>query len=403
MAGARDLELLRAVAQETPLVVYAKDRDRRFVLSNQMHAALLGQPVEQILGRTDTDLFGSAAAEVERHTERVLQEGKPIASEYELPIAGETRTYLETIFPLHDRAGDIIGAGGIALDITARRALERSLGERAAELERAMQQIEAANAELLRQQRLAALGPVVASVAHEVNTPLGVALTAVTLAEDKVNTLRESFATGSLSRGALRSGLDEIAEATRLSVNALDRAARLMRSFKQVAVDRNTPELRTVLLSEWLEEIDDSLRPMVKRAGVNLEVVLGEDLLVVIAAGELQQVISNLVVNALVHAFPERSEQALVRVELRRIGEELDLSVIDNGVGMPPEVAARATEPFFTTRRASGGSGLGLHIASSIATGRFGGLLCLDSIPGRGTGVHLRLPLGSSALAVVRG
>jgi signal transduction histidine kinase len=103
-----------------------------------------------------------------------------------------------------------------------------------------------------------------------------------------------------------------------------------------------------------------------------------------------------------VHAFPERADDQRIILRISHTSVHLDIAVIDNGAGMSPEVVMRATEPFFTTRRGAGGSGLGLHIANSIAHGRFGGDLCLDSAPGRGTGVHLRLPFGTAALSVVR-
>jgi PAS domain S-box-containing protein len=396
-----EARLLRAVIRETPLVIYAKDLDGRFVLSNRMHCSLLGRTAEEVLGRTDSDLFGGAAAEVEATTERVLTERAAVASEYTLPISGEQRTYLETIFPLHDAAG-LVGVGGIATDITARRSLEGALQERATQLEQALADLEIAHAELLQQEKLAALGALVAAVAHEVNTPVGVALTSTSLVEDVLERLRGQAERGELTRGGLRAGLEQGIEAARLASQALHRAGKLIRSFRQVAVDRSTPELRTVRLAEWLAELEESLRPLARHSAVTLQLEAVNDAPLVLAAGDLQQVITNLVVNAFVHAFTDLPLDVDRRVSLtvKVTDTNLHIAVVDNGVGMSADIVSRATEPFFTTRRGLGGSGLGLHIVQTIVAGTFRGVLCIDSEPGRGTTVHLRLPLGSEALTL---
>lgn len=148
-------ELLLSLLQETPLVIYAKAADHRFILSNRQHANLLQREVHEIVGCTDVELFGAEALVVESLTERVLASGDPHVGEIELTLADGKRTFLETIFPLRDAEGALLGVGGIAADITARRSLEQELTRRADELEATMAELRRTQSRLLEQQRVA--------------------------------------------------------------------------------------------------------------------------------------------------------------------------------------------------------------------------------------------------------
>jgi PAS domain S-box-containing protein len=136
-------QLIRAIIQEAPIVVYAKDVQRRLVLSNRQHVLLVGRPEREMLGRTDTDLFGPEAQSIEAATDSVLSTREPSVSEFQLTVGGAPRTYLETIFPLLDSSGSILGVGGIATDITSRRALEDEVRQRSIEVEAAHRQLQA--------------------------------------------------------------------------------------------------------------------------------------------------------------------------------------------------------------------------------------------------------------------
>lgn len=393
--------LLVALVQNAPLPIYVKDEDLRFVLSNTEHRRLLERDEGEILGRTDIELLGDHAAEVEQNTQRVLDEAEPIAEEYALPIGGELRTYLETIFPLHAEDGRVLGVGGIATDLTARRELERALAERNRELEAALSALRSAQTELIERERLAALGNLVAAVAHEVNTPLGVALTASTHLRGVIVRLDEAVTGRTLSRAQLEESCADAKRSVTLAVRSIERAAELMKSFKRVAVDQSHPSLRATSLAEWLVDIDSSLRALCRRAGITLDVVLEGDRRLAIAVGELQQVVTNLVINALTHAFPsgfEPPERPRIELRLVRAPGALRIEVRDNGCGMDAEVRDRAVEPFFTTRRHEGGCGLGLHIVHTLVTERFEGHLAIESAPGQGTSVVATLPIGTAAL-----
>jgi two-component system NtrC family sensor kinase len=186
-----------------------------------------------------------------------------------------------------------------------------------------------------------------------------------------------------------------------LAVRSIERATELMKSFKQVAIDQSHPSLRATSLAEWSVDIESSLGALCGRTRVALDVELEGDRRLAIAVGELQQVVTNLVINAVTHGFPEGFEGSQPpRIQLRLVGEPdaLRIEVRDNGRGMEAEVLQRSVEPFFTTRRREGGSGLGLHIVQTLVTERFEGHLAIESEPGRGTLVVATLPIGTAAI-----
>jgi signal transduction histidine kinase len=288
--------------------------------------------------------------------------------------------------------------------------IERSqleLAARALELERSLATLEGAQRTLVEQQKLAALGELVAGLAHEVNTPIGVAVTSGSLIAEHVATLREHAEAGTATRGLLKRVLAELDDAMRPLLDNLGRAAQLIRSFRQVAVDRGDVTTRHAVLSEWSDGVAHSLLPMCKKARVTLVNRIDLPHTFELAAGELEQVLTNLIVNAATHAYdaatPETDPATRpITLSGRLEGRDfLILEVEDQGVGMPQEVAARVFEPFFTTRRGRGGSGLGMHIVHQLIQGRFSGTISLNTAPGRGARWTLKLPLATDALRFV--
>lgn len=282
--------------------------------------------------------------------------------------------------------------------------LNVELAARAADLSRSLEELRAAQATLVQREKMAALGDLVAGISHEVNTPLGVALTAVTHGLERVQEIVQDAEAGTLTRGRLRSHGAETVEALGLAVQNLERSGALVRSFKQVAVDQASEEMRPVVLGELVNDVLHSLRPMVRRARVHAECEAPSGEAFDIAAGAFTQILTNLVQNACVHAYPPHDEAAddtrarRVRVTAKDLGAALRIAVSDDGVGMDASVAARVFDPFFTTRRGSGGSGLGMHIVHNLVVHRFGGVIRVASEPGSGTTFHVELPVGTDAL-----
>ncbi len=277
------------------------------------------------------------------------------------------------------------------------------LEQRTNALQETLGQLREAQDRMVQQEKMAALGALVAGVAHEVNTPLGVAVTTGSLIRDNINELSVHVTAGTATRGLVRRTVDQTEEALDLLLRNLQRAANLIRSFKQVAVDRGHVATRSTSLREWAVSVVQPLSPVARRQRVTLLVELEDDVQVILAAGELEQVVTNLIVNAYIHAFPEPASGTLENLVILKASwddDTLTLSVEDNGIGMPKEVADRTLELFFTTKRGRGGTGLGLHIAHQIIVERFRGTLSLETAEGVGSQWTLRLPLATDALKI---
>jgi signal transduction histidine kinase len=252
--------------------------------------------------------------------------------------------------------------------------------------------LDATRDELIRKDKLAALGGLVAGVAHEINTPLGVAVTAASLVADRLRDIDEAFTAGTLRRQDLAGGLAQAQEAARLTLGNLRRAADMVSNFKQIAVDQTSEARRKVALGPYVREVVASLGPLYRRTPHRVVVEVRAEVEVTTLVGAVSQVCTNLVQNALLHAFPS-GEAGLVTVVVDRDGERGALLICrDDGVGMEAQVLRRIYEPFFTTLRGRGGSGLGMHIVHNLVTDLLGGAIDVASTPGVGTEVRIHLP-----------
>lgn len=278
------------------------------------------------------------------------------------------------------------------------RDLEAKVAQRTAELNDAVQTLSKAQDELVHAGTLASLGVMVAGVSHELNTPIGNALMASTTAQAKVEQLARRFGDGALTRSEFQAGLREVEEALGLCTASVSRAAELVASFKQVAVDRVSERRRAFRLSDLVEDTLATLRPGMKGQPWALVAEVPGDLVLDSFPGPLGQVLTNLVQNALLHAFEGR-ERGEVRITATGEGDRVVLRVRDDGIGIAAAVLPRIFEPFFTTKLGRGGSGLGLSICFRLASRVLGGELSAESRPGEGCTFQLVLPRVAPALA----
>ncbi|MGQ9366652.1 ATP-binding protein [Azospirillum sp. ST 5-10] len=247
-------------------------------------------------------------------------------------------------------------------------------------------------ASLVQAEKMASLAVLVAGVAHEINTPVGIAYGCATHLSGRTGGLAAALEAQTLTRSDLAAYAAAATEAARLIEQNLGRAAALIRSFKQVAVDRTSEERRRFDLTAYLREVVVSLGPHLKPGGHAIAVTGPEGLAMDSYPGALAQVVANLAMNALAHAYDgRRGGRMTLSAGMPRDGE-VEIRFADDGAGIPADVLPRIFEPFFTTRRGSGGSGLGLHIVFNLVTQTLSGRIAVDSTPGGGATFTVRLP-----------
>lgn len=245
--------------------------------------------------------------------------------------------------------------------------------------------------QLIHAEKMASLGNLVAGISHEINTPLGIGVTSASSLQEEIGNIQKRFEEGSMKRSDLVSFFAHSNQACGILLANMERAASLIRGFKQVAVDQASDDWRLVDFHTYFDEILTSLRPKLKHANVTVQNCAAEDLQCHTHPGTIYQVISNLILNALLHAY-EAGQAGIIRIGARREGNHIVLSCHDDGNGIAQQHLGRIFEPFFTTRRGAGGTGLGLNIVYNLVKAQLDGQINVDSQPGAGTVFTVRFP-----------
>ncbi len=268
--------------------------------------------------------------------------------------------------------------------------LEEEVLNRSRELEQTRQ-------DLVESNKMASLGGLVAGVAHEINNPLGVAITAASFLEGISEDLEEEVRKGTLTKSGMDKYVGNSRETARSILLNLNKAAELVRSFKGVAADQAFIERRLFNLHDYLEDVLLSLKPKVKHTSHSLRLDCPEDIDVQGYPGAFMQILTNFVVNSLIHGF-ENQEGGEILVQVERRGDaEVCLTYSDNGRGMDSETAEKAFNPFFTTRRGRGGTGLGMHLVKNLVEEQLFGSLKMRTEPGQGIEIRIVFPLKAPA------
>ena len=394
-AIAEGRRLLQQVIDTVPAVINVKDRNLRYVLMNRYMASIFAIDASEAIGRTTSELMARyGAAKTDENDKQVLKtrQGLGFYEEEYLDARNNMRHWLVNKLPLLDADGEIERIVTVALDIGERKRGEQEMRKARDAAETALRNLRETQASLIEAEKLAALGRLVAGVAHEVNNPVGISLTVASALERKTANFEAEVERGGLRRSSLNDFLATSRDASSQLVANLNRAAELIQSFKQVAADRNYSDQRSFDLADLTEQVVLSLRPGMRKHNLTLQVDCQPNLMMNSYPGPYGQVLTNLFLNAVAHAFPD-GRPGVIEISARESGKDnVEIIFADNGIGMSLDVRRRAFDPFFTTRRDQGGTGLGLHIVYSIVTSRLGGRLDLDSEPGGGTRIQMILP-----------
>ncbi|ALO33737.1 hybrid sensor histidine kinase/response regulator [Colwellia sp. MT41] len=270
--------------------------------------------------------------------------------------------------------------------------LEELVKERTQELQNSIENLMATQNKLLESEKMASLGRLVAGVAHELNTPIGISITGASFLQEKLQQLKHNFKQGKISRKDLADFVDSAPKSVDIILTNLDRAAEQISNFKLVAVDQTSERKRNINLLSYIQKVVNSLSPAINKAQHTVEVTGDQTIKLNTIPGGISQIITNLIMNSIVHAYQD-DEQGKMLITVKQKHSKVLLTYTDYGQGMEKSVSQMVFEPFFTTTRGSGGSGLGMYIVYNLVNQGLGGkITCLSKL-GQGTQFIIEFPI----------
>ncbi|WP_415719535.1 PAS domain S-box protein [Maridesulfovibrio sp.] len=407
-------ERLRQIIDLLPQEIFANDLEGKFLLVNRIKAKKMGFPAEHITGKYLPEIIKDPV-EVTRIMEddrRVIERNEELLTEESFRDENRDTHWVETTrVPYISADNNNPAILTISTDISHIKKVEQEMKSlnkelvervtmRTTELEHAnsallksMDELRQTQDKLVETEKMASLGELVAGVAHEINTPLGISVTSASYLKEMTENLQKNFDAGTMKRSDLEKFLNTSGEAFENIMKNLERSASLVSNFKQLAVDQESGDVRQVNLHEYINGILLSLKPKFKEYKHKLTVNCPRGLEINISAGSLMQVITNIVSNSLIHAFPD-IEEGRITISAQTEYNGVTLTFSDNGIGMGPEQVSKVFEPFYTTARSSGNTGLGMHLVYNLVTRALGGSIECNSTPGEGTSYKIWLPEG---------
>lgn len=267
-----------------------------------------------------------------------------------------------------------------------------ALKESNQELLSTLEKLHQFQSQLVETEKMASLGDMVAGIAHEVNTPIGLGITASTLMSDSHQTIKQAFEDKTLKSSQLKKFLIQSEENIDIIYRNLERAAKLISSFKKVAVDQSSADTRVFNVKELIEEVTLTLQAKLNEEHVILTIDCPENLTIESKPGPINQILINLILNSIIHGFENRTHGAIT-ISVMHLSDQLHVSYQDDGIGVDENIKTKVFEPFTTTKRGSGGSGLGLHLVYNLVTQALNGHIEFESSASEGTTFTLTFPV----------
>jgi two-component system, NtrC family, sensor kinase len=266
------------------------------------------------------------------------------------------------------------------------------LEKKSRDLEQTLANLSLMQNKLVEVEKMAALGGLVAGVAHEINTPVGTSITLASTLRDETQSLRTLIESGCLKKSLLNHYLEVATEVSNLILSNLNRAGELVHSFKQVAVDQSSAERRGFKVKEYIQEVVLSISPQFKQKLWKVSITGDDTIQIYSYAGALAQVITNLINNSILHAYLP-NKVGNISINIQQKCDRVIIKYRDDGSGIDPQIFGRIFDPFFTTARDKGGTGLGLHITYNLVTQKLQGSIDCESKIGKGTLFIVELPV----------
>ena len=413
---------LQQVYQNLPVAVFAINAQHQITFWNPHMTRMTGVHAEDVVGTTETwrgiyasprpclldVLVDGANVDDLQHFYAGKLRASPI-----IPGALEGEDYFEALessgggmwirycaAPLRDARGKVTGAIQTLIDVTRLKRAQTTLEELNRDLEARVQarnaELKHAMGQLVQSEKLAALGSLVAGVAHELNTPIGNVMAVASTLTDEVADFSQKLLSGSARRSDVERAATRLQDASALIERNATKAAKLINDFKEVAVDQSSTRRRHFALRDVVNEVLTTTRPLFKHATHQVVLAIPTDLALDSYPGPLEQVLTNFLANSLNHGF-EGLAQGHITIAAVQEGADVVLEYADNGCGIAPGNLQHIFEPFYTTKLGRGGSGLGLYIVYNLVTNVLGGSITAHSTPGAGARFVLRLPAQAPA------
>ena len=367
---------MQLIYDTAPIGLACLSPDCRYLQINQRLTEICGISVEDHLGRAVRDCVPALADSVEHIVRSIMETGEPVTG---IEVAGqradlsEERSWITYWHPLRSPSGEIVAVNVAAEEITERKRSEQKMRRAREAAEATLEHLRETQASLIEAEKLAALGRLVAGVAHEISGPVGISLTVASSLHTRCEAFAAEVGRGELRKSTLNEFLNVVSDASIQLVTNLVRASDLTESFKQVAADRSRLERRRFEVAELTDQVLVGLMPELRKRELVLDVICEPDLVMDSLPGPYGLVLSNVVLNSIMHAFPDR-KHGIITINAGAFGDgDVEIVISDDGCGMSPQIRRHAFDPFFTTRRHEGALGLGLHIVHSMVVDRLEG------------------------------